>query len=189
MKIIAATANEEVYAGITDNGKIIFSSGPSGYTPADLYYFTPGGGYVTLANSLDMETYVGSINGRVLYQKTVSGQTDLYSVKTDGTDTQSLASSSLSEEFMRTTSAGRVIYRVNNGGQYDLYSVNADGTGTVTLANSANSEELFSVTANGRVIYRRLVNGQYDLYSVTADGTVTVPLASSASNDTYQVIF
>lgn len=185
---IATSADNETFAGITDDGQIIFKR-LEALSGANLYCFTPGIGISTLANSLDSESFAGSINGRVLYHKEVNGQFDLYSVNTNGTDTQSLASSAAPEEFVRTTNTGQVIYRVNNGGQYDLYIVNADGTNPVTLANSANSEELISVTNNGRVIYRRLVNGQYDLYSVSTDGTVTVPLSNTANNETFQVLF
>jgi len=129
-------------------------------------------------------------NGRILLQRDFTDSasrrnSNLYSIRPDGSSLIALADSEDHEQFYSVTDDGRVIFARVAGNQGDLYSVRMDGTDRVALANSADGELFNLVTTDGRVVFTRVVGGgsQHDLYSVRTDGTGLVALATSPDSE------
>lgn len=136
-----------------------------------------GGGGGGTATSASPTAPAASSVPTVVYMHTVGSQSDIYSIKADGTGLVTLANTSDDERPIRVMGDRLLYYRIT-GGQYDLYTVKLDGTGAVAIANTSLSE-YFAEVSGSKVIYLRQNATTWDLYSVYPDGTGRVLLASN----------
>lgn len=182
---LATTPDHEVFAGLSPNGRVIYSTTPVVGGSSDVAsVLLDGTGTVTLAGSADNESFKGvTPSGRVVYKRDASGQSDLYSINDDGTSPATLANSADNEDFalplalaggltQGITDSGKVVYRRTpaGGGASDIYIVDADGTGTVPLASTAD-DELLPYNTGGWVFYEVIRGGIYYNDAVQEDGT------------------
>ncbi|MBI3897302.1 MAG: DUF5050 domain-containing protein [Gammaproteobacteria bacterium] len=146
-----------------------------------------GTNIVTVADGAGIHTYkTAAPGGRLIYETIVDQQTDVFSVKTDGTGTLNLTNTTKPEHFQAVTPAGDVIFSreerdAQGEVQMDIYRVSADGSQTCAVAASAASEVFLRLAANGDVIYKKCasgfcsdLSGDGQLYAATCNDTKTL---------------
>lgn len=156
----------------------------------DLYFVREdGSGFVTLADTVESETFQGLAGQRLVY--TADG--NIYSILPDGNDRLALAGQPEGETFGGI--AGDLVFFQRQAGLTaatdDLYVIGADGTGLTLLAGTSDDEEYVGFSTDGqgdRVIYRRTVGGQDDIYSVRTDGSDTLAIAASSDFEEFAAV-
>ena len=65
--------------------------------------------------------------GKLVFNRVTGGQTDVYSINSDGSGLVALAATVADEDFGGTISGERIVIRRDVGGQIDLFRVDAAG--------------------------------------------------------------
>ena len=153
-----------VRARILNNGNLFWRGSPH-------VYEVPKGGHSNAIFTGGI--WVGGIVGnRVVFQRLVSGQFDLFSINADGSGVEFMLAIGPTQETYAGTVNGLVLFHRDNGGQFDIYSISADGSsGETALATTADNEMVVGVTASGLVVFARTTGGQTDLFAIAADGS------------------
>lgn len=191
---VSSATGQVFFCGETAGGKVVYNRRDAADYEVDIVNID-GTANTPLVTGQNAYCDAVTPRERVVFQRQVNGQSDLFSIKADGTGLVTLASSATESEGYRAVTANdRVIFTrlIGNqaGIQYDLFSINADGSGgEALLTNSSDPEFFVALTTGGRVVFRRLavLNGLFldDLYSINADGTGLVTLAASSDAEYY----
>lgn len=144
----------------TPDGRVLYQACARSQDPAappqcvdtGLYSVAADGtGLRALADTQDFEWFEDvAPDGRVVYMRCIAArggpcedpaaQSDLISVRVDGSNTATLAATSAFETYRAVTTGNRVIYQRYVGSQHDIESVRTDGTEPRTLANTPVDE-------------------------------------------------
>ncbi len=177
-----SNSTSDEFSSLTADGKVIFLGGDISSAAGTIYSVNLDGTGMKILTAKAGYNYFKAItqSGRVIYAEYVNqNDWDIYSVNTDGSNHQPLATTSgFSEQFYKVTPNNNVIYQANNL----LYAINADATGSlVQLTNSMNNVQVLGVTNSSEVIYLQhvdVVTQYYDLYIVDINGNNRTILAS-----------
>jgi TolB protein len=108
------------------------------------------------AGSVAHAAFPLAANGRILFDRSAGGESDLYLMNADGSGQVNLTNTPGSSEFFGKLfpDARQIIFTRFEGGQEDIYVANADGTGQVNLTKTpAPLDELVNgVSPDGRLI-------------------------------------
>ena len=196
---LANSADRETFAGYSPTGRVIYARVPvSGVGATGIYSVKlDGTDTIPLVVSNIPKSVMGvTSSGRVIYQLVVNGQSDLYSIKDDGTGQVTLADSpDYYETYDLTppnpysgitalgiTPSEKVVYnRVSVAtNESDVYIINADGTQGIPLGNTAGDERWATILPGGRVgYYVKPVSGSAYTVIVAEDGSNPITLDTS----------
>lgn len=154
LAVLGDSTDDETMRRITDDGRVIYSARRSagGFAQDDLYSVAADGtGLRALADTQEFEWFEDvAPDGRVVYMRCIAArggpcedpaaQSDLYSVRPDGTTPTALATTGAFETFRAVTTDNRVIFQRRVDNQHDIESVRTDGTEPRTLANTPVDE-------------------------------------------------
>jgi hypothetical protein len=147
-----------------------------------------GGAVTTLADGQDYNSVAALVGTRLVYQRCpvltdrVAGPCDVYSVKSDGTDTVALGTQPAYEAVQGVSGSQVIVRRV--GGETDtLYSIPITGgpeTFIITLGAMGEEFEFVWEFVGDRIILIRQQHGLIGkLWSVRSDGSELVQIAEN----------
>ncbi|MEO1244861.1 MAG: Calx-beta domain-containing protein [Pseudomonadota bacterium] len=144
---LAVAPTLEIFSGVLPDGRGVFQRGDNGQE--DIYTIeldgtnevqltaTPESEFIQKIKCFECTSIPGARNGRILFQREVGGQVDLFSMRLDGTDERQLTSTPEDELVFEVSAIGGVIHRSANS---SLGRVGLDGNGIVPIAPSTDSE-------------------------------------------------
>lgn len=110
-----------------------------------------------------------------------SGNSDIYSINSDGTELTWLAYSPAEErspDISRDES--KIAYVLDHGDNSEIYVMNADGTEKTNLTNNPAADKSPRISADGtKVLFSSLRSGSWEFYSVNADATGLMQLTNT----------
>lgn len=128
-------------------------------------------------------------NGRIVYNRQLNGQLDLYSVAANATSPRALATSAEDEIYAGTTPDGRVLFLRGAPAQRRLYSVD-ESTGDIRAMQVSGDSRVRAIAPNGAVIVSTRFGApgeeEDNLYSIRADGSELRALADSSDMEWFE---
>jgi Tol biopolymer transport system component len=120
--------------------------------------------------------------GRIVYVSNESGNQDIYSINTDGSDKRRLTTNA-SDEFDPAWSpdGSRIAFVRNDGGNRDIWLMNPDGSGQTQLTFSPASDRYPAWSPDGsQLAFRsnRAPSRSFDIWRMGADGANPTRLTS-----------
>jgi uncharacterized delta-60 repeat protein/uncharacterized repeat protein (TIGR01451 family) len=115
----------------------------------------------------------GAANGKIAFASTRDGNSEIYSMKPDGTGQARLTTTTAIDAFPAWSPDGRKIAFVSNrGGNYDLYVMNADGSAQTRLTTNAATESHPAWSPDGaKIAFESNRDGNFEIYVMKADGS------------------
>lgn len=115
-------------------------------------------------------------NGRIAYSKTVSSNTDVYTIKADGTGQVRLTTAAGADTMPTYSASGQQLVYVRqptSTALRELWTMHADGTAKrkVTTVNTAQSCPPQFSPDGKRIAFAQTVSGNRRIWTVAADGT------------------
>ena len=123
---------------------------------------------------------------RITYSTTVDNNTDVWSMKTDGTDPQRLTTNAAGDGDSSFSKDGSKIAFVSvRDGNSEIYVMNADGTDQKRLTNNPATDNDPTWSPDGsKIIFVSFRDGTgAEIYAMNADGTNQVNLTNHTGND------
>ena len=122
---------------------------------------------------------------RIVFSSTRGGNTDLYSVRPDGSDEVRLTTGPGADTTPSVSPEGDVVvFSSASGGDADLYAVDIDGQGLTRLTSGPAQDTTPSFSADGYTIaYASTRDGASDIHLMTADGDQLGRLTDDAAVD------
>lgn len=179
------------FVAATSGGRVLYQACQRSQDPqappqcisAGLYSVAPDGTDRRLLAAGTPRAALITDDGRVLYETSVGGQSDLYGMPADGGNPVVLAGSPDDEWDPRPLPDGRILYARRVAGQWDVYLVHADGTGNRALLTDPSDEFVAGITPAGRILFVRGPSGQRNLYAINPDGTGLAVLGDSTDDE------
>ena len=126
-------------------------------------------------------------NGKIAYDSTRNGNTDVFVMQADGSAPVRLTTNSAQDRAPAFSPDGaRIAFHSLRNGNADLYLMNADGTGQVRLTSDTANELQPTWSPDGtRLAYAKMnpTTGTHDVWIIRTDGTGAVAIAPHAAND------
>jgi dipeptidyl aminopeptidase/acylaminoacyl peptidase len=112
--------------------------------------------------------------GLIIFQSDRGGQTDLWTMRPDGSNQVRLTNDKIEDVFPTWSPDGKKI-AWTRGGALDpgaeLWIMNADGTGKRQITFNSFADGVASFSPDGsRLVFRSLRDGNIDIYVINADG-------------------
>lgn len=128
----------------------------------------------------------------VLFSRDAGGlQDDLFVIKEDGTDLQTIAATTDSERYCGLTPDNKIIFVRFGVSNRTIYQIGADGTGLIPVYEVDNTAGLTceGVSPDGHVIFSQKINpSTHELFSIKPDGSGLVSIAQNASSQPVNAI-
>lgn len=113
---------------------------------------------------------------RVVFDLSVAGNRDIYSITLDGQDLTRLTTSA-GDDIDPSAAAGSVVFTSFQDGNGELYSVPLSGGATARLTETQDDEIQPALAPDGaRIAYMSDPSGVFRLWSAQADGGMATPL-------------
>jgi len=130
-------------------------------------------------------TFPGS-NGRIAFESSQSGTSQIYTMDPDGSNVVRLTSSAGEDHAPSWSPDGKTVVfdRTTDAGT-DIYTINADGTGERRLTASAVASVGTWSPAGSRIAFTQIngPNGQMDIFTMNADGSNVVNVTNTAASE------
>jgi Tol biopolymer transport system component len=114
-------------------------------------------------------------NGRIVFESTRDGQTQIYSMSADGTNEVQLTDGAANRQPAYSPDGRKIAFSSNRDGNAEIYVMNPDGTGLRRLTNDPATDTAPAFTQNGTNIVftsnRGQRNGGTAIYRVNILGT------------------
>ena len=157
---------------------------------------TQGGQFPSWApvyvRSTEPPTPAPSVSGKIVFDSTRDGNSEIYVMNADGTNQTRLTNNSVSDNKpIFSPDGSKILYLSksdNTAGE--LYLMNADGSNSFRLTENEATETNFLFSPEGsNIVYQYVINGQSinaqnDIYSVKADGTGNTRLTTDTTSST-----
>lgn len=132
-------------------------------------------GLVALMAGGALPAGAGPPRGSIVFTSDRGGQSDLWTMRPDGSDQVRLTDDKVEDVFPTWSPDGRKIAWTRGGASdagSELWIMNADGTGRRRITVNAFADAGASFSADGtRLAFRSIRNGNIDVYSISVDGT------------------
>ena len=154
---------------------------PFGATTGPISVTTPGG---TAVSALDF-TLLSVGKGKIAYESTLYGSSQIFVMNPNGTWQTNLTNTSANEYHPSFTADGRKIaFTSGRDGNWEIYSMNADGSGQTRLTNNFVTDDTPSISPDGsKITFLSNRNGKYQIYIMNADGTGQTRLTNNTAVD------
>ncbi|MGI8404869.1 MAG: Ig-like domain-containing protein [Thermomicrobiales bacterium] len=122
---------------------------------------------------------------RLLFQSMRTGHTELYSMRTDGSNLTQITSNTYSSTVPEPAPDGATIVFQDGriSGNTELYKMNMDGTSLVRLTNNPNNDVSASYAPSGnRIAFNRFSGGVNYIYTMNPDGTEEMPSTTAGAD-------
>ena len=121
---------------------------------------------------------------RIAYSSLVDNNTDIWSIKTDGTDPQRLTTNAASDiEPSFSADGGKIVFTSFRDGNAEIYTMNADGTNQKRLTTNTVADLNPAWSHDGtKIIFVSRRDSNSDVFSMNADGTNPVNLTFEADS-------
>ena len=112
-------------------------------------------------------------NGRIAFESTRNGNSDIYVINADGSDLRQLTSHPEWDHAPAWSPDGqRIAFHSLRDGNWEIYVMNADGSGVTRLTNQLERDWLPSWSPDGKQIaFESHRDGNGNVYVMNADGT------------------
>ena len=117
------------------------------------------------------------VNGRIAFESTRDGNSEIYSMNADGSDQRRLTNNAWSDAQPAWSPDGTKIAFVSGG----IHSMNADGSGDTQLAADGTDPAWSPDGAKIAFVSQR--DGSAEIYSMNADGSGEIRLTSNSASD------
>ena len=125
--------------------------------------------------------------GLIVFQSDRGGQTDLWTMRPDGSDQVRLTNDKIEDVFPTWSPDAKKIAWTRGGAldpDAELWIMNADGTGQRQITHNSFADGVASFSPDGtRLVFRSLRNGNIDIYVINVDGTGEQRLTDDPSPD------
>ncbi len=126
--------------------------------------------------------FLSSTSDRLVFRKSVSGQSEVCSALVDGTSPKTVSQGS-GPKHLEAVVGNVLVYRAVNNNQGDLFAVNADGTGHILLTNAPEDEAFVVMMGQNVVFSRKGLDGTVSYYTVPlTGGTPKLLVATGAAS-------
>lgn len=126
-------------------------------------------------------------NGKIFFEgrRDVTGDAEIYSMQSDGTDVTRLTNSVGDDSQPRLSPDGQQIaFTAFRSGNYDIYTMGLDGSNQTNLTNAAGADFLGSWSPDGtRIVFSSSRDGNNEIYVMDADGGNQSRLTNNVAND------
>lgn len=161
------------------NGKIAYSTGGSVYT------VSPDGSGRTRLTARGEDPAFSPLGLRVSFERTASGQRDIWIVQANGSGGRRLTDSSASDRDPAWSPSGaEVAWTRALSGNWEIHTMNADGTGRKRITRSSYRDYAPAWSSKGKIAFVRNRGGNHDIYTVSPDATSLKRLTRRAAKDT-----
>jgi|GEM_PF-3437522 len=126
------------------------------------------------------------LTGRVAFASTRDGNTEIYSVRADGSDLLRLTNSPSEDNYpLWSPDGSKMSFLSDRSGNWELWIMNADGSGPSQLTHSNGFAHSPSWAPDGKHIAfsSNRNGGDWDVYLMGPDGSNVVDLTNSAGSD------
>lgn len=124
-----------------------------------------------------------SPDGRIVYISSASGNTEIWSMKADGTEQRQLTSDTYTKFAPAVSPDGRYVVYVSEHGGVHLWRINLDGSNPTQLTNG-NYDIKPSVSPDSQwVVYASYSSGKLVLWKVPLNGGPATQLTNVSSSD------
>jgi Tol biopolymer transport system component len=174
------------------------SPAPSGYrflavrddvSPAQAYIGYEDG---TITPVMD-DAYFGALgkNNKIVYSKSVSGNTHIFIANADGTGETQLTTAAGTNNRPNFNHAGtRIVFHSNRDGNFEIYVMDVNGANQTRLTNSSTDDAQPSFSWDDtKIVWHSNAAGNYDIWTMNADGTNQQNRTASSTEDDYCAAF
>ncbi|MEW5947527.1 MAG: flagellin [bacterium] len=122
---------------------------------------------------------------RIVFMTNRDGNTEIYSMKSDGSNPVNLTNNGTSDAFPSWSSDGSSIaFQTFRDGNWEIYAMNRDGSNPVRLTNNGALDLQPSWSPDGsKVAFFTDRDGNYEIYVMNSDGSNPVNLTNNGAVD------
>jgi hypothetical protein len=131
-------------------------------------------------------TLPGGTPARIIFVSNRSGNSDIFSMRSDGTDLKQLTVSPVDDIHPSVSPDGQTIaFSSNRSNGYDLWLMNADGSNQRRITSDGQTIEIDPAWSpdGTKIAHMRNVGQQFDIFTVAADGTSAVNLTNTPDSN------
>jgi Tol biopolymer transport system component len=141
--------------------------------------------YVDLTSPVTETAVEVFVEGRIIFASDRDGNSEIYTVNTDGSDLTRLTNNSAFDgEPAWSPASERILFVSNRDGNHEIYSMRADGSDVTRLTNEPTNDLSPAWSPDGQfVAFMTERNGNADIYLMNADGSKVTAFTTSKDND------
>ncbi|MFC1975718.1 TolB family protein, partial [Chloroflexota bacterium] len=134
------------------------------------------------ANEAAVDVFV---EGRIIFASDRDGNSEIYTVNTDGSDLTRLTNNSAFDgEPAWSPNSERILFVSNRDGNHEIYSMRADGSDVTRLTDEPANDLSPAWSPDGQLIaFMTERNGNADIYLMNTDGSKVTAFTTSKDND------
>ncbi len=137
------------------------------------------------SDGADGDPALSPLGTKIAFERTRSGDRDIWSMKSDGSGQKQLTSNSTLDAHPTWSPGGtKLLFLRDLSGNWDIHTMNPDGSGLTRLTKASYRDYAPAWSGSGKIAFARSVGGNHDIYTIGADGRGLRRVTSRSTKDT-----